>query len=197
VAYVQRRLLCDCGFEWSALCLADEPNPECPVCREVARRIPGRLNKRTARSKAIDYVQQMAEQDYGLTDFNDNQREGDIAFKAPAEPSTAETEALIREAMQGQSANEQQVAGALHMLGMKKAADVWTHPGAMTPTPSNVGMGGGPSVPSFDPGQAGVARSEGFDPIGMLHDAGAKGALGPGGMPLTVVASDKPRRRKG
>lgn len=92
---VSRTYLCtDCSHEFSKLHLdREERETECPRCAEqTVHQLPGRINIGTNKGKAIDYVQKMAEEDYGLTDMRDNQRAGDIAAMGPSHMQTAERE---------------------------------------------------------------------------------------------------------
>lgn len=100
-ATFKRRYRCDdCGLVFDSHHRSqDEPVPPCPRCpaeTPAPSYMPPMPALNTTKSKAIDLAQKMAEEDYGLTDINDNQRAGDIAFKAPAPMSTAEREAEIR-----------------------------------------------------------------------------------------------------
>lgn len=95
---IRRTYACDeCTFEWTVSCEWDSPIPDCPVCERVARQEFKPIAIGTNKGKAIDFAQQMAEEDYGLTDMNDNQRAGDIAAKAPPPMQAAEAEKLTRE----------------------------------------------------------------------------------------------------
>lgn len=98
---IRRTYACDeCTFEWTVSCEWDSPIPDCPVCEQVARQEFKPIAIGTNKGKAIDYAQQMAEQDYGLTDMNDNMRAGDIAAKGPPPVQTAEAEMLTRQAVE-------------------------------------------------------------------------------------------------
>lgn len=106
---IRRRYQCDvCGHVFEdRVASAEAALPDCPKCPKPARAgaplpgtgltwqapMPGLL---TTKAKAIDYTQKMAEEVYGLTDMNDNQRAGDIAYKGPPPMSTSEQEAAIR-----------------------------------------------------------------------------------------------------
>lgn len=75
----------------------DETLPECPFCAAAAKRIPNSFNITGIKAKAIDIAQQIMEEDYGMTDANDNLREGDTAFKGPSPVQTAEREAMVQQ----------------------------------------------------------------------------------------------------
>jgi hypothetical protein len=66
----------------------DEPEADCPVCEKIAQWRPQSVNIGTAKGRAIDYTQTVLEQDYGITNFRDGQREGDVAHLP--EPETTE-----------------------------------------------------------------------------------------------------------
>lgn len=105
---IRRRFRCDevgCNAVFEDRVLSSEaPVPACPACESrgvdgpaLPAWVPPHPAIGTTKSKAIDIVQKMAEEDYGLTDMNDNQRVGDIAFKGPATVGTAEAEAQLRQ----------------------------------------------------------------------------------------------------
>lgn len=97
---LRRKYQCsDCRYIWEER-VADSsaPAPPCPACAaQKAAYQPPMPALGTAKGKAIDIAQQMAEQDYGLTNMRDNQRQGDIAAMGPAPIQTAEREKQIRE----------------------------------------------------------------------------------------------------
>jgi hypothetical protein len=74
-------------------CESNDPDPECPACAVVLEWRPQRFAITTNKSRAMDVTQRIMESDYGLGNFADNQREGDVAYKAPARPA-AEREAI-------------------------------------------------------------------------------------------------------
>src|SRR6266568_3768819 len=79
-----RSYLCnDCGDKFEiTFDNGDEPDPVCPYCRDmVLQWQPGMFSIKTGKSRAMDATQDILERDYGLTDFNDNLREGDVAAK--------------------------------------------------------------------------------------------------------------------
>jgi hypothetical protein len=90
----------DCGNEWEVSCAADDPAPDCPTCTKILDWRPksfaiGGSNA----SKAVDYTQNIMEQDYGLTNFRDSAVEGESAAIMP-KYTTSENEQLTREVMQ-------------------------------------------------------------------------------------------------
>lgn len=107
---IRRRYHCDaCNFTWEVrLDNPDEPTPDCPRCVAAGATggvayVPPMPALGTTKGKAIDLAQRIAEEDYGMTDMNDNQRAGDIAFKGPAPMQTAEAEKQLREMMEYQA----------------------------------------------------------------------------------------------
>jgi hypothetical protein len=108
---IRRRYLCDvCNHTFEMRHQSeDEPMPDCPNCVALgaAAAAGGGVTYvapmpaiGTVKGKAIDLAQKMAEEDYGLSDMNDNQRAGDIAYKGPAPMQTAEAEAALRQIME-------------------------------------------------------------------------------------------------
>jgi DNA-directed RNA polymerase subunit RPC12/RpoP len=76
----------DCGetfdvtHEFSA-----EPDPDCPYCKIVMQWRPQGFSIKTNKSRAYDLTQDILNKDFGLDDFNDNTRPGDIVAKMPVE----------------------------------------------------------------------------------------------------------------
>src|SRR5215468_8962151 len=85
----------DCGWQFEVHCeSSSDPDPECPQCAKVLEWVPVRLNIGTVKSKALDVTQKIIEEDFGLSDLNDRNREGDVAYKAAPPVQTAEREAI-------------------------------------------------------------------------------------------------------
>jgi hypothetical protein len=63
----------------------NEPDAKCPYCVVPMEWRPQGFAIKTNASRAMDYTQQVLEQDYGVTNINDRQREGDVAAISPAE----------------------------------------------------------------------------------------------------------------
>jgi hypothetical protein len=101
-------LLCDdCSFEFVLRGYEDGDDlPECPVCEASAKHIPGAPALIGSKAKAVDTAFAIAET-MGMTDMQDNQREGDIAFKGPAPMQGAERETIMREIVQAGVAAEE------------------------------------------------------------------------------------------
>lgn len=77
-----------------------DADPECPACAAGVHRLPPRVNIKSDRSRAVDTMFKIAQEDYGMTDMKDNLREGDIAAPTP-KPLPAAQQKLI----DGMSAN--------------------------------------------------------------------------------------------
>lgn len=79
----------DCGTMFDVTCAPDDGDPDCPKCSIPLEWRPQRFAiGGSTTSKAVDLTQKVLEEDYGVTNFNDQQREGDIAFKG--RPKTAD-----------------------------------------------------------------------------------------------------------
>lgn len=167
----------DCGheFRWIHADETEDP-PGCPVCVAGAEKPPAFVPPMpallTVKSKAIDYTQAMVEQDYGLTDFNDNMRAGDIAYKGPAPMHTAEREALTREMVAAG------VPDHVPMEHREAAANFWQ---------GNTGQAASTLGSMTVAAQASAAaKAQGVDPVGMLESASKSGNMP---LKLNVVAS--------
>lgn len=175
----------DCGFAWEirsperdaeggdcALCVTRGDVPAAPPTYVVPR-----VAMLTNKSRAIDYTQSMVEADYGLTDFNDNQRAGDIGYKAPAPMHTAQREKETHELVQ--AGVPQETAAQI----MQPTSNFWQ--GAMAGSAESTL--GNSSVAA----QASkAAKDMGVDPIGMLESGRERGIVRPEKL-YNVVASDK------
>jgi len=83
----------ECQEVFDVTCESNDGDPDCPYCKQVLVWTPKSFAIGTNKGKAVDVTQQIMEEDYGLTDFNDNMREGDIAAKTPVR-SKEEREAI-------------------------------------------------------------------------------------------------------
>lgn len=77
---------------------SDDPYPNCPNCQanDPAWRPQG-FRMRSTRAKAAKVAQNILEKDYGLTNFNDGAREGEVAARALAQQTTAEREKMVQQ----------------------------------------------------------------------------------------------------
>jgi len=73
----------DCQEVFDVTCESSDGDPDCPYCKQVLVWTPKSFAIGTNKGKAVDVTQKIMEEDYGLSDFNDNMREGDIAAKTP------------------------------------------------------------------------------------------------------------------
>ncbi len=99
-----------CGNRWSVIDKEKTTEiPACPQCQTLKqyeiREVVGGTPDAPARvgpiigsnkSKAVDAVYRMAEQDYGMTDMKDNLRPGDIAYKMPTEQVSPEMQQQLQ-----------------------------------------------------------------------------------------------------
>lgn len=177
-----RCLDCDHEFRWVHTGeLGDDP--ECPECPRTAipapapQWVPPRIAIGTTKSRTIDYVQSMVETDFGMTDMNDGQREGDIAFKGPAPLQTAERQATIRDLV------EAGVPEATSVQIVEGAKNYWQGQSGAPATEATLGQS--------SPAAAGsaAARRDGVEPLGILEADRARVASAPN-RGYNVVASD-------
>lgn len=164
---VTRIYACDeCAYEWRFFHMrSDEPYPDCPQCAaDRARSLPTMFAITGTKAKAVDMAQRIAEEDYGLTDMNDNLREGDIAAKAPPPVQAAEAEALTR-AMKD-------MAPEITDAQAEAVKNFWQPGSSVAPQAMQQTVAA--------PGAA-AARALGADPVEMVHKSAkkAEGAAGP------------------
>ena len=91
----------------------NDPNPPCPQgCVPETEWKPGQVNIIGHKAKAIDITQKIIEEDFGVTNFSDRQREGDQAYITPPE---------TREERDTQEFVNDQVRKALNTPGVEAA----------------------------------------------------------------------------
>lgn len=158
-----RTYLCtDCNTEFEVTCESGNAgDPDCPTCTKVLQWIPAwRGASKTNVGRAADVAQQILEEDYGMTNFRDNSREGDIAAITPSE-TMAEREK--REA--AVAAVNMEMAKTAPQLNDAQAEAVKAFWGAGPQAPINPAI----NAPALI--AAAKAGPQGNDPIKMLHDA--------------------------
>ena len=184
----RRSFACDeCEIEWTVWLERDAPYPECPVCEAKAQAAVTSPAVLTTKSKAIDIAQETMEA-MGYTDFNDNQRVGDIAVKTPPPMTTVDKESLMqrsaevaRELEVPPLADNPQVPGGLSQAAM--AQNFWQMGGTSPAVPAPAST----ALTTAAMAGARQARAEGSDPMALLH------AKKPP-FKLDVVADDRPSR---
>lgn len=170
---ITRKYLCDeCGWEFTVLHWdRDDPVPACPACSSSAKNIPGSFAIKTNASRAGDMAYRMAEESYGITDANDNLKEGDSFMKAPAPVQTAEAEQLTRAMKEAMPELTDQQA--------KGVNDFWVK--GMAPEQSQ-------AMDAQAQQGAALARAGGDDPMALLHQGQKETG---GSMGLEVVGRAK------
>lgn len=168
MGFVYRNYRCDsCGLEMPDVFQArDEGPPPCPNCDVDMEKGVNTPKIHHAATTRKDEIQRGFAEDYGLSDMNTAGREGEAAAKAPPPPSNADKEKF----MQAVSESTQQTAGvALNETQKKMAENFWNNPGS-APLPVPQVIGGQNPLAVAAPAAA-MARSEGVDPIALLHKA--------------------------
>ena len=168
---------CDeCGQEFRVTCNSSDPAPDCPHCNRVLEWTPGLFSITGTKSKAVDVTQQIMEQEFGYSNFNDNMREGDIAVKAAA-PTGAQIDAEIRQLSEA----SQQMHGTppLNQTQAEMAKAFWG--GGQTPLQQV------PAAEMLNNARAATqaANAENRNPMQLLHKAGKAGQLK---TPIHVIA---------
>lgn len=149
----------DCKETFEVTCGADDPDPDCPGCSVVMEWRPQKFSiGGSVTSKAVDLTQKVLEEDYGMTDFKDNQREGDVAFKE--KPRTADE----RHAIEKMEADAKEYAKASQLS--PGARDFWG--GARGGAPANIVA----SVMADVKSQSTADRSAGIDKVMKLGKQG-------------------------
>lgn len=166
----------DCGATFEVTQAMDDGAPDCPNCSRVLEWQPGGFNIIGTKAKAIDVTQDILEKDFGLTNFRDNQRQGDVAAITEA-PSSQKRDAEIR-----QLSEVAQATGAppLTQQQAEMAQNYW-------------GGGASPIMPQVSAADmlsgakmsTAAANAEGVNPMQLLHQAGKQGKLK---TPINVIA---------
>lgn len=141
---------------------SDEPPPGCPYCQAEMEWKPKSFAITGVKSKAIDYAQDVLEKDFGLTNFKDNNREGDVGVIMPSETTAA------REAREAMERDAMQISDAAKVAQQNPAVrGFWAggHGGAVSSSIVQNAM------------DAAKRGPKGVDPIKALHDQGRAGNL--------------------
>lgn len=170
----RRTYRCTCGWETTRLEFGDEEGPPpCPTCDEDTAQIPGLFSIKTNRSRAMDVMQSIAENERGLSDMPDNLRAGDLAVPKDATFTTHEREAM-----------QQQIAE------MASAASVETPENPMVKSAWGANGSAGAEIPiALATATAPETRARGLDAVSLIERAPA--GPGPAGMKLKVIGADK------
>lgn len=173
---IRKRFRCpQCNRRAEVWIRPDDDDPVCPYgCRNDNEAVqtqwePGSFAIGSNKGKALDIAQNIIEQDFGVTNFNDQQREGDIAYKA--EPETREKRAEKEQVVDAVRTNLAGMAGleaahAMSRLGMKSPDEFW-------------GSGKGFSVAAGDAMSEMKGKSDpSVNPMRMLHKGVEGGEIG-------------------
>lgn len=155
----------DCDTTFKGWRENEGPYPDCPHCGEAGGWAPQAPNRIGIKAKAIDIAQRVAEESFGMTNMRDNQRAGDIAALPPSPIQTAEADAITRE-MVGAGFGTPEVAPHLQEY-VKNFFGATSAGGGMTVDPMASIQGAAPA--------AQAARTQGADPIALLHSAKGHG----------------------
>lgn len=137
----------------------NDGDPDCPNCNRVLEWRPGMFSIATNKSKAMNVTQQIMEEDYGLTNWKDGNREGDVAAIIPSE-TRAQRDARER----ATAAVDMELAKAKPALNDAQAEAIKGFWGAGTPA----------APPAINPASllAGAKSGpQGHDAMAMLHKA--------------------------
>jgi len=158
----------DCNHQFIGWRESDGPYPNCPACGVEGGFAPMSPSIIGVKAKAIDIAQKIAEENFGLTDMNDNQKIGDVAAKAPSAIQTAEADAMTKELMVATNAPS---SVAPHLQGYVKSFFGAAYAGGGAPVDTLAQIQG--AAPA-----AAEARKMGVDPIALLRDAkGQRGGI--------------------
>ena len=169
----------DCEHTFEVTCESNDGDPDCPTCSKVLEWTPVSFAITGVKAKAVDYTQKILEQDYGLSNFRDNNREGDVAAMGPAPETTAEREKVVRAVKE--YAESATMAPELKQQGAPAPANFWGGQPAM-------GIQTNPIAPSAMLAGTKVGP-RGYDTMKILHDGIRTGQLT---TPTRILARWKP-----
>lgn len=149
----------------------DEPYPDCPVCSKVLEWRPQRFAIGGSNtSKGVDLAQQVMERDFGLTNYKDNNKEGDVGYIAPRK-TVAENDAIMqRESEAGREVVKRMSEITEVKPELKPQVDSFF--GGQTAT---IGQNRVPIQQLIQAGKTGPGA--GVDPMKALHEMGKQGKL--------------------
>lgn len=152
--YVTKYECRDCGHRFRRTHNWGDPDPDCPRCGFIPAPVPQRIAAPAiigTKARAVDIAQQIAEQDYGLTNMRDNLREGDTPFIEPPAPK---------------------VEGPPTRQTLSRPAFLWG--GAAPASLAPVGGTSRAQLLQNATAASTMARAEGKDPMELLHRAKPK-----------------------
>jgi DNA-directed RNA polymerase subunit RPC12/RpoP len=166
---IYRTYACDdCGTEWEYHHdSGDEPVPDCPTCSKVLQWQPRGANIIGNKAKAIDYAQKVMEEDYGLTNFKDNNKEGDVGYIAPRK-----TAAELDSIGQRESEAGREVLNRMTQIAPELQQKADSFFGGQMAT---IGQNTVPVANLIAAGKSGPAADT--NPMALLHEAGRQGKL--------------------
>lgn len=180
-----RTYACDnCDKEFEITCNSGDPDPDCPTCSIVLEWKPKSFNIATTKSKAINITQDILEKDFGLTNFRDNQRAGDVAGIVAPEPGQAAKDAEIRQL----SEVVQQTTGQAMTDQQHTMAQAFWGGGTGVPAVAQERIAHGVSLAKESMADV---NARGLNPMNLLHQAGKKGHLPDFKKNMQVVARVK------
>ena len=151
-----------CEQIFTFACESNDPDPPCPnpKCDQILEWRPQKLTiGGSIEGKAVAHTQKILENDYGLSNFRDNTREGDTSI-IPHHETRAETEKVEREVREQMRAIQADPA---------KSAQFW---GQNAGQPTTMQSMTGQSLI-----QMAKVGPQGHDPMTMLHDGVKRGRI--------------------
>lgn len=173
----------DCEAYFEVECSSNDPDPPCPACEKILEWKPVRFAiGGSQEGKAVALAQEIMEQDYGLTNFKDNNKEGDVGYIDPTRKTAAERDAqLQREAEAGREFQKRLTDNATPE--QKKQVDTFFSGQSLT-----VGQNRIPAQTMLANAKAGPEAKTGLGAMDHLHRLGREGKL-PSNMRIVARAT--------
>ena len=163
----------DCDSIFEVFCESSDPDPDCPTCSKVLQWTPSKVSiGGSTEGKAVKIAQDIMENDYGLTNFKDNNKPGDVGYIDPTRKTLAERDALG----QRDAEIEREVRKTVEFSSpdikpeLQRQADNFFGGQSV-----KIGQNSIPASQMIAAGKIGPAAD--VNPINLLHKAGQAGRL--------------------
>lgn len=164
----------DCDAVFEVTCESgNDPDPDCPVCSKVLEWRPTRFAiGGSTEGKAVKIAQEIMEKDFGLTNYKDNNKPGDVGYIDPTRKTVAEADSIG----QRDAEIEREVRKNIEFVSpeikpeLQKQADNFF--GGQT---VKIGQNQIPASQMIAAGKMGPGAN--VNPISLLHKAGQAGKL--------------------
>lgn len=168
---IYRTYKCDGCDQMFEVCheSGSEPSPDCPVCSKVLEWRPTKVSiGGSLEGRSVKLAQDILENDFQLSNYKDNNRDGDVGYIDPTRKTTAENDVI----MQRESEAGREVLSRMKDVTPQQQQAVDGFFGGQS---VKVGQNSIPAQQMIAAGKMGPAA--GVNPMELLHRAGKEGKL--------------------